>query len=363
MDKNEVILENYKNNKKTFDNFAQKLEILLKELFDEKDVNYQNISTRTKDTNSLTKKVESKNKYSKLEDITDLVGCRIIAYFEDDVEKIIQIIKEEFIIDEKNSIDKKQILEPDRFGYLSYHIICSISDTRKKLSEYKKYENIKFEIQIRTILQHAWAEIEHDIGYKSNIQVPKQFQRRFSRIAGLLEMVDDEFSRIKNEILTYTTSLTTQTVLDTDINVNSLDKYLEDNELIQGLDKYFINKTNASYMPDYKNFLEIFVEYIKNYSDFEYIKDLDKFIKINELIFFKILDKILELFPIELEQLKELTIIPQGMSLIYILLIYAISNNNKEILRDFLPDTSIKEKEFNEKLPKLIEFYKKITKN
>ncbi|QDM00764.1 GTP pyrophosphokinase [Aliarcobacter butzleri] len=232
MDKNEIILDNYKKEQKKFTNFSKKLEILLRELLDEEGISYQNISTRTKDINSLKKKIESKEKYEDLEQITDIIGCRIITYFESDLEDIIKIIKKEFDVDEKNSIDKKEILEHDRFGYLSYHIICKINKNRKKLIEYKKYINIKFEIQIRTVLQHAWAEIEHDIGYKSNIEVPKQFRRRFSRIAGLLELVDDEFSKIKKEIFEYTENLTPNNLLNTDINANSIKKYINDNKII-----------------------------------------------------------------------------------------------------------------------------------
>jgi uncharacterized protein YeeX (DUF496 family) len=62
---------------------------------------------------------------------------------------------------------------------------------------------LKFEVQIRSILQHSWAEIEHDIGYKGKFSIPDIAKRRFSRIAALLETADLEFVRLRNELSTY----------------------------------------------------------------------------------------------------------------------------------------------------------------
>src|SRR5205085_6657438 len=66
---------------------------------------------------------------------------------------------------------------------------------------------LKVEIQTRSILQHAWAEIEHDIGYKRASGLPSAFQRRFSRLAGLLEMADQEFVSINSELRKYRLTL------------------------------------------------------------------------------------------------------------------------------------------------------------
>lgn len=56
---------------------------------------------------------------------------------------------------------------------------------------------------MRTILQHAWAEIEHDLGYKAPQGIPKSVRRRFSRLASLLETGDEEFKNIRDELETY----------------------------------------------------------------------------------------------------------------------------------------------------------------
>jgi hypothetical protein len=63
------------------------------------------------------------------------------------------------------------------------------------------------EIQIRTLLEHTWAEIEHDLGYKSTEAVPHPVRRRFSRLAGLLELADSEFVEIRRTMVEYARDL------------------------------------------------------------------------------------------------------------------------------------------------------------
>ncbi|MDO6545533.1 GTP pyrophosphokinase [Photobacterium sanguinicancri] len=184
---------------------------LLEALISSEKLQIHSITSRTKQRESLLGKIKRPNKsYDRLLDITDIVGFRITTYFSEDVDVIARIIEKEFSIDPDNSIDKRKALEPDRFGYMSLHLVCEHKNARLKLPEYKQYKSIKFEVQIRSILQHAWAEIEHDIGYKSTNEVPDLLKRRFSRLAGLLELADEEFQSIKDGIKNYRSSLPEQ---------------------------------------------------------------------------------------------------------------------------------------------------------
>lgn len=97
--------------------------------------------------------------------------------------------------------------DPDRFGYLSLHFIARLSDGRVELVEYRRFKGLRFEIQIRSILQHAWAEIEHDLGYKSASGVPAEVRRRFARVSGLLELADSEFCAIRDQLNSYEVNL------------------------------------------------------------------------------------------------------------------------------------------------------------
>ena len=158
------------------------------------------ITYRVKDKDSLSNKLLRKNnKYSSIREITDLVGIRIVVYFEDDIDKIADIFKKEFEIDFPNSVDKRQV-DADKFGYRSLHYVASLNKARLSLTEYKKFRNIKFEVQIRSILQHSWAEIEHDLGYKGESEIPETAKRTFYRVAALLEQADIEFVKLRKEI-------------------------------------------------------------------------------------------------------------------------------------------------------------------
>jgi putative GTP pyrophosphokinase len=186
------------------DQFGAILSSLLKELLSHAGIRVHSIDYRVKDYQSALRKLTLKQeRYSSFSELTDLLGIRIITYFSDEVDEISKVITQEFNIDNDNSIDKRKALSTDQFGYLSLHYIASLADNRNELIEYKRFASKKFELQIRSILQHAWAEIEHDIGYKADGAVPDQFRRRFFRLAGLLELADEEFERLRDEASEY----------------------------------------------------------------------------------------------------------------------------------------------------------------
>lgn len=202
--KKEEILNQYNEKKSKNEGLCKALEELLIRLLKTNKITVNAIDSRVKEYSSLEGKIAKKRgKYNCIDDITDIVGSRIITYYSDDVNKIAEIIKNEFEIDQKNSIDKRKMMEPDRFGYTSLHYVCQFSENRTGLCEYSEFKDSKFEIQIRSILQHTWAEIEHDTGYKSEIEIPVKIKRNFSRLAGLLELADDEFNRIRNMLSDY----------------------------------------------------------------------------------------------------------------------------------------------------------------
>lgn len=131
-------------------------------------------------------------------EITDLAGVRTITHFlrtEFDLDRIIQ---DEFEVIEKT--DKSDVLHrEERLGYHSIHYLVRLKPNRGRLPEYERYSGLTAEIQVRTVLQHAWAEIEHDIQYKAATALPAPIRRRFMTLAGLLEIADREIQAIQEE--------------------------------------------------------------------------------------------------------------------------------------------------------------------
>ncbi|MFD5984633.1 GTP pyrophosphokinase family protein [Streptomyces cyaneofuscatus] len=130
-----------------------------------------------------------------LDQITDLAGVRVITYFLNTVQEVELVISEEFDVIER--IDKSEAFEKDqRLGYQSLHLLVKLKGNRCALPEYARFTGLTAEIQVRTILQHAWAEIEHDIQYKAVYTLPSETKRRFMALAGALEIADREFQAI-----------------------------------------------------------------------------------------------------------------------------------------------------------------------
>ena len=198
------LLEQYRKLLPVYEKMADVIPEKLKESFDEAGIIVAAVEHRVKAEKSLAGKLQLKgDKYKDIFDITDVVGLRVITFYIDDVDKVASIVERLFEIDWENSIDKRKIHEIDSFGYLSLHYICRVPESAYSDHEHPEINKIRFEVQMRTVLQHAWANMNHDTGYKSGVEIPLIYKRNMSRLAGMLELIDDEFSRIRQEISDY----------------------------------------------------------------------------------------------------------------------------------------------------------------
>ncbi len=247
MSNKQIVMKQYDNEKNRYQNFGDAVKYLLKTLLFNASIEYNAITYRIKERESLSRKIDTKgDKYGDLAELTDIVGIRIITYYADDVDKIADIVEREFDIDKENSIDKRKALEPDRFGYCSVHYVVGIHSKRLKLEEYSAYKDLKCEIQIRSVLQHAWAEIEHDLGYKSAITVPRDIRRDFSRLAGLLELADKEFDEIRKKLSQYRIEAE-EKIFDKNFNDQEINAVLLDTLITSNKDVIEINNKIECY--------------------------------------------------------------------------------------------------------------------
>ena len=252
-------------------------------LFRSSNIKVHSVSSRTKESKSFNKKISKVEKeYTKLTQITDISGARIICLFADQVDEIAKVIGDNFTIYPDLSVDKRAILDPDRFGYLSLHYVVTLTKERVELQEYKRYDGLFCEIQIRSILQHAWAEIEHDLGYKSNVEIPRELKRRFYRLAGLLELADDEFDNLQNDIINYRNKVDS-TILtspeDLLIDKISLTKYIDTSDVFNEIGNE-IAKIMGAKITDDININERRLEIIK-FFEIATIRELDTLLKDN----------------------------------------------------------------------------------
>lgn len=250
------IVEEYVKSRDVYVSYAKTLTALLERLLAVNNVAVHSIDFRCKTVESLAGKVAKKGKYNNLYEVTDLAGIRIITLFASDVDVVARLIEQEFAVDLDNSIDKRAALDPDRFGYLSLHYVVSLNESRGKLQEYCGFSDLKLEVQVRSILQHTWAEIEHDIGYKSVAEVPKQIRRRFSRLAGLLELADQEFTGIRRDLDEYAAEVDKAIEARNEeilLDKVSLEAFVQSSALCLGLDEEIASMRGAKLKSDLVN--------------------------------------------------------------------------------------------------------------
>ena len=157
------------------------------------------VAHRIKSEDSLRGKLERyRDRFSTVLDFTDVLGLRVICYFNEDIDPVAEAMAKLFRVLEIR--DKRVGNNIKEFGYASLHYICALKeeDGNADLCRFR------FEIQIRTVLQHAWAEIEHDLGYKSEFTLSSPIRRNFSMMAGLLEIADNQFADLRRKATEYT---------------------------------------------------------------------------------------------------------------------------------------------------------------
>lgn len=158
-------------------------------------------SFRVKDIDSALDKIERKNYNDPINQMTDIVGVRFVVLLTEQIDIISKIIESETTWAAKISKDYIADIEknPSVFDYQSKHYEVRPTNT----INYKDIEinsSICCEVQIRTLLQHAYAEIVHDNIYKPKSDVSNQAKRKVAKGMALMETTDDLFCEMQKLI-------------------------------------------------------------------------------------------------------------------------------------------------------------------
>ncbi len=170
------------------------------DVLDDGGINYLSVTSRTKTVASFAEKAQRRGPEGErlypepMARITDQVGLRVITYVHADVAAVAELLHDSARVLEDRDWGRETASE-GRFGYASRHLLLALDDDEAT-------DGLIAQVQIRTVLQHAWAEFEHDIRYKGTVppEHARDFDRRFTLAAGLLELADQEFATIRRTL-------------------------------------------------------------------------------------------------------------------------------------------------------------------
>lgn len=215
----------------SYRNLTQTFVSITENLLSSAEIDYLSVDGRTKDISGIKEKIKRKSYKNPKTQLTDISGVRVILYFESDVEKVCKIIEDAFDVDKGNSLNKEDLLSTNQVGYRSVHLVCELGNVRTSLPEFSNFKNMKCEFQIRTVLQHAWAELAHDRNYKFSGKLPRNIERKLFLYAGMLEIADRGFDELSQQIDNYIEQLKADTEsgnLNIEINTLSIDEFVKD---------------------------------------------------------------------------------------------------------------------------------------
>lgn len=226
----EEFRQQYNERKPHYERLAVNLKEAIKAFLAEKSIPYLDVLARVKDVDSAYEKISRKDYDKPFEQIEDWCGLRIICYYHGDIDVICDVLSIEFDVEEQENTARR--LTAHEFGYRSTHLILKPKLSWAVTPNYRGLQDFKAEVQVRTILMHAWAEVEHKLAYKNKEQAPEQFHRKLSRLSAKFEEADEQFEELRNSIKEYRATIR-KTVIATSafrtqkLNLDTLQAFLD----------------------------------------------------------------------------------------------------------------------------------------
>jgi putative GTP pyrophosphokinase len=179
-----------------YEKLRTEIAFAVRESLDAAEIKYHVISARTKTLESLRAKAVRRNWANPLQEASDIVGARVVVLFKSDVARAVDVLKETFSILKED--DKATAADASSFGYSGTHLDCRLGDGFAGI----RYDRIKdhvFEIQVRTIVEDAWAAVSHVLGYKGQASIPQELQRDFYALSGMFYVADQHFEMLYDQ--------------------------------------------------------------------------------------------------------------------------------------------------------------------
>ncbi|MCF7936558.1 MAG: RelA/SpoT domain-containing protein [Synergistales bacterium] len=183
-----------------YKSFTSRLCNLVQDLLENLGVEQFHVESRTKGLDRFSELInDSGVSYDDpFKEITDLSGVRIVLYYAEELERVAQMIEEEFRVYPEQSVPYEAIHDPDVYGYRSIRYAVSLPEQRRELREWSRYRDLLAEIQVRTILQNAWVNITTTLPYEQLKQSKSMLKRKLSRMSALLEEADEGFLTLRH---------------------------------------------------------------------------------------------------------------------------------------------------------------------
>lgn len=212
-----------------YEKLCAEVAYILNRHLNEAQIEFSTITHRAKTLNSFLEKIQRKNYNDPIAEVTDFAGVRVVCLYIDDLLKVENVIAEQFEVIEK--IDKLTNKRSDEFGYGAIHFVVKLGKTSSG-ARYDDLKNLVCEIQTRTVLQDAWAIIDHHLVYKNESNIPSVLREKLNLLAGNFQSADEEFKRIRNEREAYLIDIEESKIsaaqfLDNELNLDSFVRYAQ----------------------------------------------------------------------------------------------------------------------------------------
>ncbi|WP_375750966.1 GTP pyrophosphokinase family protein [Vibrio sp. HN007] len=252
-DENPEYIRKFHENKPKYESLCQEVQYILKQKLQQEDIEVAAVTARAKTQDSFCEKLYRKSYSDPFSEITDYAGARVVYLYSSDRPKIEALIESEFEVIEK--ADKVSSNEDDQFGYGALHYLIKLKSNYNG-ARYEGINDLTCELQVRTILQDAWAVVAHHLSYKQESDVPRPLRRKLNALSGLFETADDQFEHIRSLRVQYHKKITKEIEnnefesLNAEIDIDNLSAFLDW--------KYPDRKNNPDRLPGLINELRTF---------------------------------------------------------------------------------------------------------